>query len=112
VALVCGHPASLWTTRRWERRLLLSLLLIAFTNYAASETALRVLAITGGLRTAVVSVSGSVLLVALFAYAALALRLSALPSRSIRTRSDADSPLRHEELAGAVRHRPGRVTAL
>ncbi len=113
VALACGLPAALWTTRRWERWLLLSLLLIAFTNYAASETALRVFAITGGLRTAVVSVSSGVLLVALVGYAALALRLSVLPGRSIRTRTGAraDAPPHHGELAGAVSPPTHRVTA-
>lgn len=94
VALVCGHPLALWSARRWERWLLLSLLLVGFTNYAASETALRVLAITGSARTAVVSLSGSVLLIALLGYAVLALRLSVVPDRGTRARTDAvaDSP--------------------
>ena len=113
LALVCGNPAALWTTRRWERWLLLSLLLIAFTNYAASETALRVLAITGSTRTVVVSVSGSALLVALITYAVLAVRLPAAPSRGVRTQADAGAdPLPHDvELAEVVSHRTDCVTA-
>jgi hypothetical protein len=75
-AVATGRWAPAQSAGPWARGLLLAALALLASNYLVSGTAIGRLGITGGWRTAVVSLNGAALLLAFLIYVVSALRFS------------------------------------